>query len=87
MPVSAVPTLGDSFATILAAEQAEAGSATAAWPAAAPEISDAVVEEVTRRVLDRMSDQIVRETVSALVTQIAERLIREEIERIKASIK
>lgn len=45
-----------------------------------------IVDEVTRRVLDRLSDRVVRETVSELVASIAERLIREEIERIKSAI-
>jgi hypothetical protein len=52
-----------------------------------PVVSEDLVEQVTRRVLDRLSDRVVRETVADLVSTIAERLVREEIERIKASLK
>jgi len=54
-------------------------------PAAA--ITDELVENVTRRVLDRLTDQVVRDTVGDIVSKVAERLVREEIERIRASLK
>jgi hypothetical protein len=38
-----------------------------------------VVEEVTKRVVERMTDTAVRDIVS----QVAERLVRDEIARIK----
>jgi CheY-like chemotaxis protein len=85
-----LPALADAFAALLAAEQSAPGAAAApAWPAppAAPVVTDDVIAEITRRVLEQLSDRIVRETTADIVTQIAERLIREEIERIKASIK
>jgi len=50
-------------------------------------ITDDVVEQVTRRVLERLSDQVVHDTVTQIVTATAERLVREEIERIKNTIK
>ena len=90
----AMPSLGEAFAALLAAEQHDASGAQ--WPgvgsaaaaaAPAPEITDAHIEEVVRRVLERISDVIVREQTTALVSAIAERLVREEIERIKASVK
>ena len=84
----AFPRLGDAFAALLAAEQASPAAAAApVWPAAAAASVPAgdLVDEVTRRVLDRMSDRAVRETVADLVSQVAERLVREEIERIKKS--
>jgi hypothetical protein len=94
-PVSpaALPSLGDAFAALLIAEEhASAPASALAWPgtmapAAAPAITDELVADITRRVLDAMSDRIVRETVADLVSQIAERLVREEIDRIKASVK
>ena len=49
-------------------------------------LSEHAIEEITRRVLDRLSDQVVRETVADVVSDVAERLIREEIERIKSTI-
>ena len=62
-----------------------AGS-TAPVPPPPAEITDELIEAVTRRVLDRLSDQVVRETVSEIVSAVAERLISEEIARIKAAI-
>jgi CheY-like chemotaxis protein len=87
---AAVPPLADAFAAILAAERHNGEPALpAAWrPASsAPSpLSDDVIEEVTRRVLERLSSQAVRDAVTDLVSGIAERLVREEIERIKASV-
>ena len=87
-----LPALADAFAALLAAEQGEAPSpATGTWPAASPPasafVSDELIEDVTRRVLDRLSDTVVREAVADIASKVAERLIREEIARIKASIK
>jgi len=85
-----LPPLADAFAALLAAEQSvPVPSAAPAWPAARAEgsgVTDDLVEQVTRRVLERLSDRVVRETAAELVSAIAERLVREEIERIKASI-
>jgi CheY-like chemotaxis protein len=91
-----LPSVADAFAAILAAEQDDDASEvrqglpwpvppSIATPAAPvpPTISDDVIEEVVRRVLERLSDQAVRESVAV----IAERLVREEIERIRAAIK
>lgn len=86
----ALPALADAFAALLAAEQsAPATGAPPAWPTspAEPVVTDDVIAEVTRRVLEQLSDRVVRETTADIVTKIAERLVREEIERIKASIK
>lgn len=90
-----LPSLSDAFAAILAAEQHEPMPPTApVWPASpssAPQstgggLPDEAMEDITRRVLERLSDRVVRETVADLVSGIAERLVKEEIERIKASI-
>jgi CheY-like chemotaxis protein len=86
-----LPTLPDAFAALLAAEQGEPAPAEALWPAAAPPapavVSDEMLEDVTRRVLERLSDTVVRDAVAEIASQVAERLVREEIARIKASIK
>ena len=89
-PRPAMPPLADAFAALLAAEQSASGTPRMAnWPAAngpVPAVSDDLVEEVARRVLERLSDRVVRELASDIVSRLAERLVREEIERIKASI-
>ena len=90
VPPSALPSLGDAFAALLAAEQGDRPGAALAWPGTKPApaaATDELVAAVTRRVLDTMSDRVVRDTVADLVSQIAERLVREEIDRIKASVK
>jgi hypothetical protein len=89
--VETLPPLADAFAALLAAEATEGSPAAAiAWPGsepAAPVVTDQAIEEIVRRVLDRLSDRVVRETVADMVSRLAEQLVRDEIERIKASIK
>jgi CheY-like chemotaxis protein len=85
-----LPALADAFAALLAAEQASPAMADApAWPTAisAAVITEDVIAEVTRRVLEQLSDRVVRETTAEIVTKVAERLVSEEIERIKAKLK
>jgi CheY-like chemotaxis protein len=94
-PPSTTPefSLADAFSALLAAEQA--GSAVSSLPAGWPiqagqpggEVSDALVDQIVRRVVERLSDRVVRETVSQVVLGVAERLVREEIERIKGSVR
>jgi CheY-like chemotaxis protein len=84
----APPPLADAFTALLAAERGQRARPT---PVSAPQppvaVTDALVEEVTRRVLERLSDRVVRETVGDMVLQVADRLVREEIERIKAAVR
>jgi CheY-like chemotaxis protein len=85
-----LPPLADAFAALLAAEQDEPVPANVLWPAAAPSsagVDDALVEDIARRVLERLSDQVVRERVGEIVLRVAEQLVREEIERIKAQLR
>lgn len=94
-PAAAPPSpapIADAFAALLAAEQGETPAervVAAPRPAPAPvapapvAVTDALVEQVTQRVLDRLSDKVVRDTVTEMVSRVAERLVREEIERIK----
>ena len=86
-----LPPIADAFAALLAAEQSQPRSSAApAWPIVAPpppSISEDVIAEVTRRVLEQLTDKVAREAVAEKVSAVAERLIREEIERIKAAIK
>ncbi len=77
-----LPPLADAFAVLLEAERNEPG-APVSWPASAPAaVTDDLIAQVSRRVMEQLTDRVVRETVAS----IAERLIREEIERLKQSI-
>jgi CheY-like chemotaxis protein len=85
-----LPALGDALTAILAAEQADP-AAPSAWPspahaAAAPAITDELVDRISRRVIEQLTDRVVREAVADAVSGIAERLVREEIEQIKKAI-
>lgn len=88
---ASLPPLADAFAALLAAEQsAPPPTGRPSWPtpaASGAPITDELIDQVGRRVLDQLSDRIVRETVADIVSKVAERLVREEIERIKGSIK
>jgi CheY-like chemotaxis protein len=93
LPPAPRPQLADAFAALLAAEQAVPPPPAASWPPVAepqapappqePKISDDIIEDIVRRVLERMSDRVVRETVTDIASEAAERLVKEEIERIK----
>jgi CheY-like chemotaxis protein len=80
--------LASAFSALLSAEQGEPVSA-GELPATrgSGEVSlDALVEEVTKRVIAMAATQAVHDQVAALVSEIAERLVREEIERLKKGI-
>ncbi len=90
-PPPSLPPLADAFAALLAAEQSSpAPSAQPVWPGAsvpAVTVTDDLIEQVTRRVLERLSDRVVKEAVGERVSAVAERLVREEIQKIKSAIK
>jgi len=79
------PDLAAAFALLLAAEQGDAVPAGALpLPAGAHTAAfDAVVDEVTRRVIERLADGAVLSQVADVVSQVAERFVRAEIERLK----
>ena len=52
-------------------------------PAAEPRITDAVIEDIVRRVIERLGPDAVRAVVVDVVSEIAERRVNEEIERIR----
>jgi CheY-like chemotaxis protein len=66
------------FAALLAAEQKQPAYRPAGYT---PALSDAVIDEIVRRVVARMS----AEAVQRVVLDTAERLVREEIDKIKAN--
>ena len=72
------PTLAQAFAALLAAEQ---GKVPPPAPINEEALREDVIEQVTRRVIERMTDTAVRE----VVVGVAERLVREEIDRIKSN--
>lgn len=79
----------DAFHALLAMEQGEPRPATvrAHVPPTGPvTITDELVDEVTRRVLERLAPNAARDLVKQVVGEVAERLIREEIARIKAAV-
>ena len=49
-----------------------------------PVITDALVDEVARRVLERLAPETARNVIVEVVSEIAERLVREEIARIRS---
>jgi CheY-like chemotaxis protein len=69
-------TLAEAFAALLSAER---GQPIAPASVRAQDIPDDTIEEIVRRVIERMGSAAVRETV----LDVAERLVREEIDRIK----
>jgi CheY-like chemotaxis protein len=77
----------DAFNALLAMEQGEAGaSARVPSAAAAPVvITDELVDQIARRVVERLAPDTARDLVRQIVSEVAERLIRDEIARIKAA--
>lgn len=61
---------------------------TAAASEASPELTDAQIEEIAKRVADKLAAGILgdrlREEVRRVVSETSERLVREEIARIRA---
>ena len=89
MPVP-TPSLADAFTALLAAEQripGWSGTTQLRGQAGASAIPDGLVEELTRRVLDRVTAQGVRDVVADTVSNVVERLVRDEIEGIKTRVK
>jgi CheY-like chemotaxis protein len=83
----AVPPLAEAFTALLAAEQAVPPPAAApAWPAGPAGPTQVFVDEVARRVLERIAGDV-RGSMSDIVVAVAERLVREEIERVRQSIR
>jgi CheY-like chemotaxis protein len=86
-PPPRADSLADAFAALLAAERSLGSPLRPVEPRAQSPVSDEVIEDVARRVINRMSDRVVRETVRQLALETTERLVREEIDRIKSSVR
>lgn len=78
--------IADAFAALLALEEGDPGAKPVRLTTAAeePVITDALVDEVARRVLQRLAPDTARGIVVEVVSEIAERLVREEIARIRS---
>jgi hypothetical protein len=83
--------IADAFSALFAAEQGEPGAVPVrlAGNGSAPVITDAAIDDVARRVIQRLalgsSDQM-QTVVKEIVSTIAERLVREEIDRIRRNV-
>jgi hypothetical protein len=77
--------VADAFSALLAVEQGEPGAAPVRLVMAqsSAELTDEVIEEITRRVIARLGPGAVKDVVSDVVAQVAERLVREEIGRLR----
>ena len=74
--------LADAFAMLLAEEQ---GEAPATLYGGSYGLSEADLDRIAARVVDRLSRGALGDTVTRIVTDVSERLVREEIERIRQS--
>lgn len=81
----ATSAIADAFSALLAAEQGEADAPPVRLPvvAGALQVTDDLVDEIARRVVERLGPNAVHDLVADVVSRVAERLVREEIERIR----
>jgi CheY-like chemotaxis protein len=84
-PVHAA-SLADAFSALLAVEQGEPGAAPVRLMTArvVPEVTDELIDTITRRVVERLAPGAVRDVVAQVVSEVAERLVRDEISRIRS---
>jgi hypothetical protein len=82
-PVPAAGGVADAFSAFLAVEQGEAPEPLLA--ALDPQTINAMIEQITTKVLDRVGTAAVQERADRVITEVAERLVREEIQRIRAA--
>jgi CheY-like chemotaxis protein len=94
VPPVATVQVADAFAALLDAEREHGPDvvhegrpdavATVLLPGTA--VTAAFVDDVARRVIERLGEPVFRDVVREVVSTISARLVREEIERIKSSI-
>jgi hypothetical protein len=87
-PSSSSRLIADAFAALLALEDGQPGAkpvrlTTGDETPPEPKITDAVIEDVVRRVIERLGPETVRAVVTDVVSEVSERLVKEEIERIR----
>jgi hypothetical protein len=94
VPVAHTPTsslAAEAFAALLALEDGQPGARPVRLkigddepkPQPDPVMTDAMIEDVVRRVVERLGPDAVRAVVADVVSEIAERLVKEEIDRIR----
>jgi hypothetical protein len=88
--VAAIPTqapnlVAQAFTALLALEEGEPGARPVRLTTSDGELrlTDQLVDEVTRRIIERLAPNLVRDVVVQVVSEVTERLVREEIERIR----
>lgn len=84
-PPAAPSLVAEAFTALLALEEGEPGAKPVRLVVGdgEPPITEAFLEELTRRVIERLAPEIARDVVVQVVSEVAERLVREEIERIR----
>ena len=75
--------IAEVFRALFAAEQGDRDALRRFQGTAQPMVTDELVNEVTRRVLERLAPDTARQLVADIVSEVAEKLVREEIERIR----
>ena len=84
-PGGGMSAIADAFSALLAAEQGEPDAAPVRLPVAgSPQVTDELVDQIARRVVERLGSLGVDDVVADAVSRVAERLVREEIGRIRA---
>jgi hypothetical protein len=79
-----VSLMAEAFSALLALEEGTPGAKPVRLVSRGGDlVSDAFVEDLTRRVAQRMAPDAVRAVVTDVVSQVAERLVKEEIARIR----
>lgn len=84
--------VAEAFGALLAVEQGEAGASPIRLPIghAEPVITEALIDEIARRVVERLgsdANSAVRDLVARVVSDVSERLVEQEIRRIRTGSK
>jgi CheY-like chemotaxis protein len=84
-PETSGSAIADAFSALLAAEQGEPGATPVRFTLTpgAPTVTDELIDEITRRVVERLAPDALRAVIADVVSDVSERLVREEIERIR----
>ena len=77
--------IADTFAALLALEEGTPGAKPVRLVSAEaePRVTEAFVDELTRRVMQRLAPDAVRAVVVGVVSEVAEKLVKKEIARIR----